>query len=213
MPKTKTNPFATRKVVTVAGFELSSYDSLLARERLKLLEVRRDIFNGVSALLKLAGDVAADLDVSEKEAWIILQNQGVGSDGTDHKLTIAPYFARLKSLNDSNAQNETYMRASVAVILASRITGKWLSDALPMMQDAFPGCLSQDDAAIISDVDLCDRLDDDRVMAAVEGLVMALPFTTFDELLTFITTEENGGVPVEQGDESEQEAEDENPKL
>lgn len=208
------NRFRKSETVDIAGFELPAYKSLLAGERFHLLAVNKDIFSGVKGLLDLAAELGDKLKVDSSEAWVILQSQGIATDGTDHRALILPYLARLTRLNDNEAKETRYMRAAVEMLLASRLDGTWLVKARPELVDAFPLTLTAAECTEFAKVAASDRLDSTAVLRVAKLIADALPGDIFDELFEFAQTEENKGVPLPTEDEpANDEVEDKDPKA
>jgi len=208
----KANRFRKPAIALIGGFELAQYDSLLARERWKLLETRKEIFGGLQGLVSLAEDVAARLEVNSEIAWHILQNNGIAPDGSNYKSEIVPFLLRMAKLRDSDEQNRNYMMQSVAVCFASRLSPDWLRGARDELTEAFGLQITDDQLDHFGATQPNDRLDDSGCMALAEAIARSMPTDIFEEILDFVAREENGGQDPEETADAEEE-EDTDPKA
>jgi len=206
MPKPKTSRFKKRVYADIEGFQLAQYDSLLARESFRLLELRKEVFNGVKGMLALVADIEQELDISNVEAWHVLQNRGVTTDGIDHQAAMVPYFLKFAKMQDSEQQQQNFMRQSVVTILSHRLEPKWLAENLDDLVAAFPLNLTAEDVEKFAAVDQRDRLSDPDALYIGQELASGIPEWIFNAIIAFISKEQNYGVAVP--DEADEEGEE-----
>ena len=208
MPKPKVSRFKNREYADIEGFQFARYDSLLARESFRLLELRKEIFSSVKGMLSLVADIEQELDLSNVEAWHVLQNRGVTTDGIDHQAAMVPYFLQFAKMQDSEQQQQNFMRQSVVTILSHRLEPKWLAANLEDLVAAFPLDLTVEDIEKFAAVAPSDRLIDADALYVAREIASSIPEYIFNAIVAFIGQEQNYGVPVPASEDEEAAATD-----
>jgi len=196
MTKPKVSRFKKRVFADIEGFQIAQYDSLLARESFKLLELRKEVFNGIKGMFALVEEIELKLGVSNGEAWHVIQNKGVATDGTDYKVEMVPYFLRFAKMQDSEAQQQNFMRQSVVTILSHRLEPKWLLANLADLVAAFPLALTVEDVEKFAAVEPSERLSDPDALYIGQELTSGIPEYIFNAIISFISKEQNYGVEI-----------------
>lgn len=188
-----TSRFRKAEIINIEGFEIPTYKSLLAGERIAILEARRKNFDVTLEVLNLRKKLCAAFDIEdESELQEKIQSLDNNSYEGDNREIILDLLKQFQNINNPEEQNRKFAEESVCLFLSSRIDPKWFNEVAPELKSEFPFDYSKKEIDEYLKVEKTERLGHPTIIGIYKRLIKALPDTTFLKISNLIDAEIEG---------------------
>jgi hypothetical protein len=163
--------FGVKEVIDICGFEFPVYKSLLARERIAMLEAKSEAYDVALKVLQLRSRVAKILGVDEKEVGEAIEKVSK-SEVPEEILGI---LSEIKRVSDPSSQQLQYVDAAINIFLRSRLDPSFIAKNIKDLKESFSFELSKEELAEYVSVPFSERLESKVVKDVCGKLQNLLP--------------------------------------
>jgi hypothetical protein len=187
------NRFKRFETIEIEGFEIPIYKSLLAGERIEILEARKRCFDVTLQVLNLKKKLYLELGVdTDEELQEKVKSLGDDNYEGENKEYVVNLLAEFQNINDPDELNRKFAEESITLFLSSRVDPEWFASVAPELKEAFPFDYSEKEIKDYCKIGRTERLGHPLITGIYKRLIRALPDSTFLKLSNLIDAEIEG---------------------